>query len=268
MGEWRRPAKATAASFPSPLRPNFHIDPANYSHHFSSFISIADWGRKEGEFQGNQSASSSIEGIFEIHIVARGHRKELPSGKMFAEYITKLLLVFFGYAYPAFECFKTLEQPHGNYTVQLRFWCQYWIIVAILTVVEMLLEVLVSLIPMYGEAKVAFLVYLWYPKTKGSDLVYETFLRPVVMQYEPNIEERFRNLRPKLGQLLVFYLRNFTERGYTLFQDVLQYVVSRRSGNEKIKGSSSKNKKHDELEDFAEALLGTNAKQRPSRQRK
>lgn len=69
---------------------------------------------------------------------------------------------------------------------------------------------------------------------QGSDLIYETFLRPVVMQYEPNIEERFRNLRPKLGKLLVFYLRNFTERGYTLFQDVLQYVVSRRSGNEVI----------------------------------
>ncbi|KAG6478597.1 putative HVA22-like protein g [Zingiber officinale] len=188
---------------------------------------------------------------------------------MFAGYISKVLLVFFGYAYPAFECFKTLEQKHGNYTVQLRFWCQYWIIVATLTAIEMLFECFISLIPMYGEAKLAFLVYLWYPQTKGTDLVYEAFLRPVVMQYEPNIEERFRNLRPKLGQLLVFYLRNFTERGYTLFQDVLRYVISSRSSSEKVKGTSSKKKKkHDELEELAEALLGTDAKQHPSRQRK
>lgn len=69
---------------------------------------------------------------------------------------------------------------------------------------------------------------------QGTDLVYEAFLRPVAMQYEPNIEERFRILRPKLGQLLVFYLRNFTEKGYNLFQDVLRYVVASRIPSEVI----------------------------------
>ncbi|WOL11220.1 HVA22-like protein g isoform X2 [Canna indica] len=190
---------------------------------------------------------------------------------MLAEWITKLLVVFFGYAYPAFECFKTLEQQHGNYTVQLRFWCQYWIIVAILTAVEMLGEFVVSLLPMYGELKLAFLVYLWYPKTKGSDVIYDAFLRPIVMQYEPNIEDRFKNLRANSGKLLVFYLKNFTEKGYILFQDVLHYVVSKRSGDERIKGSSKK-KKHEkdemeEFEHFAETLLGTNANQRPARRK-
>ncbi|XP_018686718.2 putative HVA22-like protein g isoform X1 [Musa acuminata AAA Group] len=197
---------------------------------------------------------------------------------MLAEYITRFLVVLFGYAYPAFECFKTLEQHPGN-TRQLQFWCQYWIIVAILTVIEMVGEFLVSMLPMYGEAKLAFLVYLWYPKTKGSDLVYDTFLRPLVMQYEPDIEERFRNLRAKSGQLLIFYLKNFTEKGQILFLDVLRYVVSKASSGTEVmmrirgRGSSSKNKKRekqgaDELEDIAEALFATNAKQRGSRQHK
>ncbi|XP_064967970.1 putative HVA22-like protein g [Musa acuminata AAA Group] len=202
---------------------------------------------------------------------------------MLAEYITRLLVVVFGYAYPAFECFKTLEQGQGN-AQQLRFWCQYWIIVAILTVIEMPGNFLVSLLPMYGEAKLAFLVYLWYPKTKGTDVVYETFLRPLVMQYEPDIEERFRNLRAKSGQLLVFYLKNFTEKGQILFLEALHYVVSKSSGStEKTKRSSwmsrlGGNKKQEKeekekpgvekLEEIADALLGANPKQRRSRPHK
>ena len=112
--------------------------------------------------------------------------------------------------------------------------------------------------PMYSEMKLAFFVYLWYPKTKvrkqvcsfrfyllqqtiplfgsksalssphpqGSDVVYDTFLRPIVMQYEPNIEQRLLHLRAKSGQLLSFYLKNFADKGTAFFMDVLRYVVS------------------------------------------
>ncbi|XP_074577629.1 putative HVA22-like protein g [Curcuma longa] len=143
---------------------------------------------------------------------------------MLSDLITKLLLVFFGYAYPAFECFKAVENhPYNNQ--QLRFWCHYWIIVTAITVVERF-GYFSSWLPMYGEAKLAFLVYLWFPKTKGSDVVYEVFLRPLVMQYEPDMEERFRNLRAKSGELLQFYLQNFTEKGHVLFLDALRYMVS------------------------------------------
>lgn len=69
---------------------------------------------------------------------------------------------------------------------------------------------------------------------QGTDVVYETFLRPLVMQYEPDIEERFRNLRAKSGQLLVFYLKNFTEKGQILFLEALHYVVSKSSGSTEV----------------------------------
>lgn len=62
---------------------------------------------------------------------------------------------------------------------------------------------------------------------QGSDVVYEVFLRPLVMQYEPDMEERFRNLRSKSGELLQFYLQNFTEKSHVLFLDAMRYVVSR-----------------------------------------
>jgi receptor expression-enhancing protein 1/2/3/4 len=61
---------------------------------------------------------------------------------------------------------------------------------------------------------------------QGSDVVYDTFLRPIVMQYEPNIEQRLLHLRAKSGQLLSFYMKNFADKGTAFFMDVLRYVVS------------------------------------------
>ncbi|KAE8798249.1 putative HVA22-like protein g [Hordeum vulgare] len=142
---------------------------------------------------------------------------------MSVELLTKFLTVLFGYAMPALECFKAIEQRTGR-TDQLRFWCQYWIILVILVIFDEIAGALISRIPMYYEVKLAFLVYLWYPQTRGSDIVYENFVRPLVMQYEPNIEERLRYLRANAGDLIVFYLKNFTDRGYELFLRVLDFA--------------------------------------------
>uniref|UniRef100_A0A0E0R4F4 HVA22-like protein n=1 Tax=Oryza rufipogon TaxID=4529 RepID=A0A0E0R4F4_ORYRU len=142
---------------------------------------------------------------------------------MLGELISKVLLVLFGYAMPAFECFKTLEtRPDDAH--MLRFWCQYWIIVSMVIACESF----VSWMPMYGEIKLAFFVYLWYPKTKGSDVVYDSFIRPTVMQYEPNIEQRLEHLRANSGQLIAFYIKNFADKGTAFFMDFLRYVVSER----------------------------------------
>ncbi|XP_042442093.1 putative HVA22-like protein g [Zingiber officinale] len=157
---------------------------------------------------------------------------------MLIENLTRLLVILFGYAYPAFDCFNMLEQ-HPGHTRQLQFWCKYWIIVAILTVIEMLGDFLLPMFPMYNQTKLAFLVYLWHPKTEGADAVYDTFMRPLLMQYEPDIEERFRNLRLKFGRVLIYYLKNFTEKGPILFMEVLRYVVSKASSSTEANKSVS-----------------------------
>ncbi|KAF7064479.1 hypothetical protein CFC21_070778 [Triticum aestivum] len=117
-----------------------------------------------------------------------------------------------------------------------------WIIVAMVIAFESL----ISWMPMYGEFKLAFFVYLWYPKTKGSDVVYDTFLRPIVMQYEPNIEQRLLHLRAKSGQLLSFYVKNCADKGTAFFMDVLRYVVS-----DKAEGSNLERNKKSSWSPFA-----------------
>ncbi|KAJ0868791.1 hypothetical protein HanRHA438_Chr11g0482131 [Helianthus annuus] len=44
--------------------------------------------------------------------------------------VYRLLLA---YLYPAYECFKSIEKNKPD-VEQLRFWCQYWIIIAAMTV--------------------------------------------------------------------------------------------------------------------------------------
>ncbi|KAF3337607.1 putative HVA22-like protein g [Carex littledalei] len=173
---------------------------------------------------------------------------------MLGDFLTKLLTLLFGYAFPAFECFRIVEQRPGHIE-QLRFWCQYWIIVAIVMIVETV-GVFVQWIPAYGELKLAFLVYLWYPKTKGTDAVYDTFLRPYVMQYEPDIEQRLNYLRANAGKLIVFYIKNFADKGVTVFLESLNYVVSQTSNATKKGGffSFRKKKKEEEPPSVSELL--------------
>ncbi|XP_031380196.1 putative HVA22-like protein g [Punica granatum] len=79
-------------------------------------------------------------------------------------FLSSALLLVFGYAYPAFKCFKMVEKDQPQ-VEQLLFWCQYWILVAFATVCERLGDPFMSWLPLYDEAKLAFFIYLWHSKT-------------------------------------------------------------------------------------------------------
>lgn len=52
--------------------------------------------------------------------------ENLDSPFLVINYLVTRRMVF-GYAYPAYECFKTVEKNKPDIE-QLRFWCQYWYI--------------------------------------------------------------------------------------------------------------------------------------------
>ncbi|KAF5956006.1 hypothetical protein HYC85_008862 [Camellia sinensis] len=123
---------------------------------------------------------------------------------MIGSFLTRGLAMVFGYAYPAYECFKTVEKNKPDIE-QLRFWCQYWILVAVLTVGERICDTFISWVPMYSEAKLAFFIYLWYPKTKGTTYVYDSFFRPYIAKHEPEIDRNLLELRTRAGDIAVSY---------------------------------------------------------------
>ncbi|XP_044475485.1 HVA22-like protein i isoform X2 [Mangifera indica] len=130
-----------------------------------------------------------------------------------------------GYAYPAYECYKTVEMNKPEIE-QLRFWCQYWILVAVLSVCERIGDAFISWVPMYSEAKLAFFIYLWYPKTKGTTYVYDSFFRPYVAKHENEIDRNLLELRTKAGDMAILYWQRAASYGQSRVFEILQYVAS------------------------------------------
>ncbi|XWS43360.1 hypothetical protein CRYUN_Cryun16bG0096400 [Craigia yunnanensis] len=155
---------------------------------------------------------------------------------MLGEFITRLLVLILGYAYPAFECFKTVEKNRVEIQ-ELRFWCQYWILVAFLTVFERIADIFISWLPMYGELKLALLIYLWYPKTKGTSYVYDNLLRPYMTRNGSETDRKIQELGARAWDFALYYWENCTELGQTKIFEMLQYLTGQSSrlkhGNQK-----------------------------------
>ncbi|KAL2323029.1 hypothetical protein Fmac_027408 [Flemingia macrophylla] len=147
---------------------------------------------------------------------------------MLGDFINRILILVLGYAYPGFECYKTVEKNRVDME-ELRFWCKYWIIVALFTVLEKFTDIFVGWLPMYGEMKLVLFVYLWYPKTKGTGYVYETVLRPIVSKHENDIDRKLLEWRARAWDFVIFYWQHCAKFGHTAFVQALQHVVSQSS---------------------------------------
>ncbi|KAJ6392279.1 hypothetical protein OIU77_026100 [Salix suchowensis] len=144
---------------------------------------------------------------------------------MIGSFLTRGLVMVFGYAYPAYECYKTIELNKPEIE-QLRFWCQYWILVAVLTVCERIGDTFISWVPMYSEAKLAFYIYLWYPKTKGTSYVYDSFFRPYIAKHENEIDRSLLELRTRAGDTAFVYWQRAASYGQTRVFEILQYIAA------------------------------------------
>ncbi|GLT30687.1 hypothetical protein SLA2020_054780 [Shorea laevis] len=137
-------------------------------------------------------------------------------------FLSRIFIMVLGYAYPAFECFKAVENSEPE-TNQLLFWCKYWILVAILTVCERVGDTLLSWLPLYSGAKLGFFIYLWYPKAKGTASVYDSFVRPYLKEHQGEIERSLLELKRNAGEISVIYLEKAVSDGKYGFYKILQY---------------------------------------------
>ncbi|KAL5199875.1 hypothetical protein ABZP36_021078 [Zizania latifolia] len=144
---------------------------------------------------------------------------------MVVSLVTRALILILGYAYPAYDCYKTVELNKPE-VLQLRFWCQYWILLAVLTVFERVGDNFVSWLPMYSEAKLAFIVYLWYPKTQGTAYVYESFFKPYIGKHEAEIDRNLLELRTRASDMAAHYFQMVANYSQTRFYEILQYIAS------------------------------------------
>ncbi|GMJ03783.1 HVA22-like protein J [Hibiscus trionum] len=162
---------------------------------------------------------------------------------MLGDFLNRLLVLLFGYAYPAFECFKTVERNRVEIE-ELRFWCKYWILVACITVLERITDIFISWLPMYGEMKLTFFIYLWYPKIQGTNFVYDTFLRPYLAKHETEVDRKIMELKARAWDIFTHYWANCSETGLAKFFEMFQYIVGQSARLNQGKSSNKKSERN------------------------
>jgi len=63
-------------------------------------------------------------------------------------------------------------------------WMMYWIVFAFFTTAETLTDIVLSWFPFYFELKIAFVIWLLSPYTKGSSVLYRKFVHPTLSNKE------------------------------------------------------------------------------------
>uniref|UniRef100_I3JJS7 Receptor expression-enhancing protein n=1 Tax=Oreochromis niloticus TaxID=8128 RepID=I3JJS7_ORENI len=120
--------------------------------------------------------------------------------------INKLL---FGTLYPAYYSYKAVKTKNVKEYVR---WMMYWIVFALYTVVETITDLTLAWFPLYYELKIAFVIWLLSPYTRGASLIYRKCLHPLLSSREREIDEYIVQAKERSYETMV----NFGKQGLSI----------------------------------------------------
>ncbi|XP_061091145.1 receptor expression-enhancing protein 2-like [Conger conger] len=123
--------------------------------------------------------------------------------------ISRIVVLAFGTLYPAYSSYKAVKTKNVKEYVK---WMMYWIVFAFFTTAETLTDIILSWFPFYFELKIAFVIWLLSPYTKGSSLLYRKFVHPTLSKREPEIDEYLTQARDRSYATMM----RFGKRGLNL----------------------------------------------------
>ncbi|XP_063817895.1 receptor expression-enhancing protein 3 [Pseudophryne corroboree] len=123
--------------------------------------------------------------------------------------ISKAVVLVFGMLYPAYNSYKAVKTKNVKEYVR---WMMYWIVFALYTVTETLADLTICWFPLYYELKVAFVIWLLSPYTRGASLLYRKFLHPLLSSKEKEIDDYIVQAKEKGYETMV----NFGKQGLNL----------------------------------------------------
>jgi hypothetical protein len=88
----------------------------------------------------------------------------------------------------ALEGSKALEATQR--TDAAAEWLTYWVIFSLFSVVELVGDTLISMIPFYSFLKLAFLLWLLLPRFKGASKLYQKVIQPLIKKHEDKIDQQ------------------------------------------------------------------------------
>ncbi|XP_029059797.1 receptor expression-enhancing protein 4 isoform X1 [Monodon monoceros] len=96
-----------------------------------------------------------------------------------------LFRLVFGMLYPTYASYKAVKTKNIREYVR---WMMYWIVFALFMAVETFTDIFISWFPFYYEIKMAFVLWLLSPYTKGASLLYRKFVHPSLSRHEKEID--------------------------------------------------------------------------------
>ncbi|XP_060106684.1 receptor expression-enhancing protein 4 [Heteronotia binoei] len=94
--------------------------------------------------------------------------------------------LLFGMLYPAYASYKAVKTKNIREYVR---WMMYWIVFALFMATETVADTFISWFPFYYEIKMAFVVWLLSPYTRGASLLYRKFIHPTLSNKEKEIDQ-------------------------------------------------------------------------------
>ncbi|KAF0044381.1 hypothetical protein F2P81_003539 [Scophthalmus maximus] len=98
---------------------------------------------------------------------------------------------------------RTSDKPPKD----LVKWMMYWIIFALFMTVEVFTDMFLCWLPFYYELKIAFVVWLLSPYTKGSSVLYRKLVHPTLSSKEKDIDDYICQAKDKSYDTLVHFGR-------------------------------------------------------------
>nr|AAT70686.1 receptor expression enhancing protein 3 [Homo sapiens] len=123
--------------------------------------------------------------------------------------ISRAVVLVFGMLYPAYYSYKAVKTKNVKEYVR---WMMYWIVFALYTVIETVADQTVAWFPLYYELKIAFVIWLLSPYTKGASLIYRKFLHPLLSSKEREIDDYIVQAKERGYETMV----NFGRQGLNL----------------------------------------------------
>ncbi|XP_037134904.1 receptor expression-enhancing protein 3 [Syngnathus acus] len=123
--------------------------------------------------------------------------------------ISRSVVLVFGTLYPAYYSYKAVKTKNVKEYVR---WMMYWIVFALYTVVETITDLTLAWFPLYYELKVAFVIWLLSPYTRGASLIYRKCLHPLLSSREREIDEYIVQAKERSYETMV----NFGKQGLSI----------------------------------------------------
>uniref|UniRef100_A0A3P9I099 Receptor expression-enhancing protein n=1 Tax=Oryzias latipes TaxID=8090 RepID=A0A3P9I099_ORYLA len=120
-----------------------------------------------------------------------------------------LIWLLFGTLYPAYYSYKAVKTKNVKEYVR---WMMYWIVFALYTVVETITDLTVAWFPLYYELKIAFVIWLLSPYTRGASLIYRKCLHPLLSSREREIDDYIVQAKERSYETMV----NFGKQGLSI----------------------------------------------------